>query len=98
MSEANLSALFWEGFRLDSYEVKASDQLHIRLVPDPDAIPVALAAITALTWSMMFTVGESGNATSATTASGSTCRFGVFAARSAGPGGNGSTGWPGDVT
>ena len=40
MSEANLSALFWEGFRLDSYEIKASDQLHIRLVPDPDAIPV----------------------------------------------------------
>ncbi|MFO7581397.1 hypothetical protein [Guyparkeria sp.] len=40
MSEANLSALFWEGFRIDSYEVKASDQLHIRLVPDPDVIPV----------------------------------------------------------
>jgi len=40
MSEANLSALFWKGFRVDSYEVKASDQLHIRLVPDPDAIPV----------------------------------------------------------
>ncbi|QGT77397.1 ISL3 family transposase [Guyparkeria halophila] len=40
MSEANLSALFWKGFRVDSYEVKASDQLHIRLVPDPDVIPV----------------------------------------------------------
>ncbi|MFO7807889.1 hypothetical protein [Guyparkeria sp.] len=37
MSEANLSALLWEGFRIDAYGVKASDQIHIRLVPDPAA-------------------------------------------------------------
>ena len=40
MSEANLSALFWEGFRVDYYEVKVSDQLHIQLVPDADVVPV----------------------------------------------------------
>lgn len=40
MPEANLSALFWEGFRVESYEVKASDQLHIRLAPDPEVVPI----------------------------------------------------------
>ena len=60
--------------------------------------PFALVAITARPWSMTFTVGESGNATSVTTVSGWTCRYGVFVVRSAGLGGNGSIGWPDAVT
>ena len=98
MSEANLSALFWKGFRVDSFEVKASDQLHIRLVPDPAVVPSAVAAITARTWSMTFTADEFESATSPTTASGWTCRFGACAVRSAARGGSRSTGWPGDGT
>ncbi len=60
MSEANLSALFWEGFRIDAYGVKASDQIHIRLVPDPAAFHDGLGggAMNRIAWKLRGGRGE----------------------------------------
>jgi predicted nucleotide-binding protein (sugar kinase/HSP70/actin superfamily) len=47
---------------------------------------------------MTFIVAGFENATSLITVSGSTCRFGAYAARNAALVGSGSTGWPGGGT